>query len=185
MPITMLHHGLPPSQYGTIIAVNGVMIVLAQLFVPRLLRNRSRTRTLALCSLLVAIGFGAVGFAPNALALAGTVAIWTIGEMLSAPVSGTLTADLSPARLRGRYQGVAAMSFTASGCFAPIIGGFVIDHVGDLAVWLGCFGLGVLVAIGHLITGPRRERRAAEVKAAEARLRTAKNAKARPEAVLV
>ena len=75
------------------------MIVLAQLFVPRLLRNRSRTATLALVlGCWSAIGFGAVGFAPNALALAGTVAIWTVGEMLSAPVSGTLTADLSPAR---------------------------------------------------------------------------------------
>jgi MFS family permease len=167
MPITMLHHGLKPSLYGSIIAVNGVMIVLAQLFVPRLLRDRSRTRTLALCSLLVAVGFGAVGFAPSALALAGTVAIWTVGEMLSAPVSGTLTADLSPSRLRGRYQGVAAMSFTASGCFAPVLGGLVMDHVGDLAVWLGCFALGLLVAIGHLVTGPARERRAAAMKLAE------------------
>jgi len=169
MPITMLHHGLRPSLYGSIIAVNGVMIVLAQLFVPRLLRHRSRTATLALCSALVAIGFGAVGFAPNALALAGTVAIWTVGEMLSAPVAGTLTADLSPAHLRGRYQGLAAMSFTASGCFAPVLGGLVMDHVGDLAVWLGCFVLGTVVAIGHLVTGPARERRAAAMRALEAR----------------
>ena len=46
-----------------------------------------------------------------------------------------------------------------------MIGGLVIDHVGDLAVWLGCFGLGAAVAIGHLATGPARERRAAAMRA--------------------
>jgi MFS family permease len=167
MPITMLHRGLPPAAFGSVLAVNGVIIVAGQLFVPRLLQNRSRTSALALASTLVAIGVGAVAVAPSVLALAITVTIWTFGEMLSVPGSSSLTAELSPAHLRGRYQGIASMTFTFSGFVAPVIGGLVIDHAGDAAIWVGCFVLGALVAIGHVITGPARERRAAQVRALE------------------
>lgn len=88
--------------------------------------------------------------------------------MLSVPGSSSLTAELSPPHLRGRYQGVAAMTFTFSGFLAPVVGGFVIDHAGDAAIWIGCFALGAVVSIGHLITGPAREGKAAAMRSIEA-----------------
>lgn len=163
MPITMLHRHLSPASYGSVIAVNGVLIVAGQLFVPRLTRERDRTTVLAVAALLIAVGFGAVALAPTVVTLGVTVAIWTLGEMLAAPSNATLTADLSPAHLRGRYQGVASLSYTASGFFAPIAGGFAIDHIGDAAVWIGGGVLGLLVVIGHLLTGSRRERRVTQL----------------------
>jgi hypothetical protein len=47
---------------------------------------------------------------------------------------------------------------------APITGGFVQQHLGSTALWLGCAGLGVLVAAGQLVSGPARERRAAALR---------------------
>jgi MFS family permease len=166
MPITMLHGGLHTSSYGAILAVNGIVITVGQLFVPRLIRGRSRTHVLALSSILIAVGFGAVAFAPTVLLLGATVLIWTLGEMSAAPSNSSLIADLADPTMRGRYQGVASLSYSVSGFVAPIVGGFAIDHFGDKSLWLGGFALGLLVALGHLLTGPGRERRVASLRAA-------------------
>jgi MFS family permease len=164
MPITMLHRGLPTSSFGSIIAVNGIIIVAGQLFVPRLIRGRPRHHVLATSALLVGIGFGAVAFAPTVLLLGATVVVWTIGEMTSSPTNSSLVADLSAPSMRGRYQGIYGLSYSAAGFFAPIIGGWAIDRFGNAAMWLGTFGIGVVVAAGQLLSGPGRERRVAELK---------------------
>lgn len=166
MPITMLHAGISPASYGTVIAVNGVMIVLGQLFVPRIVRGMPRTRQFVVAVSLVALGFGAIGFAPGVFWLAGAVAIWTLGEMIGAPAQATIVADLSRPTVRARYQGVASLSFTLSGFIAPVLGGILIDRVGDRAVWLADLALGAAVVAGHVLAGPARERRAAELREA-------------------
>jgi MFS family permease len=167
MPITLLHRGLPPSSFGTIVAVNGIIIVALQLFVPRVIRGHTRHHVLAVAAVLVGIGFGAVAFAPTVLLLCMTVAVWTIGEMTSSPTNSSLVADLSKPSMRGRYQGVQGLGYSVASFIAPIIGGQVIDHFGSTTLWIGAFGLGLVVAAGQLAAGPGRERRVAEIKAAE------------------
>jgi MFS family permease len=159
LPIAMAADGLSAATYGWVIAVNGVLIVLGQLFVPRLIEGFDRSRVLALAALIIGIGFGLVSFANAAWFFALTVVIWTLGEMLQAPSNAATVAELSPASLRGRYQGLSSLSWSAGTALAPIVGGFTQEHLGDTALWIGCFGLCALATIGHLITGPRRERR--------------------------
>ncbi len=170
LPIAMSADGLGPATFGWVIAINGVMIVAGQLFVPRLLAGHDRSRVLALAALIVGAGFGLVAFAGSPWFFAVTVIIWTLGEMLHAPSTSALVADLSPAALRGRYQGVSSLSWSAGAALAPIGGGFVQEHAGDATLWLGCFGLAVLVAVGQLLSGPARERRVARLSATEAAL---------------
>jgi len=104
------------------------------------------------------------------------VVIWTLGEMLQSPSNAATVAALSPAPLRGRYQGLSSLNWSAGTALAPIVGGLTQQHLGDAALWLGCFGLCALVAVGHLVTGPRRERRISHLLATPA---------ARPVAVAV
>jgi MFS family permease len=169
LPIAMVQHGIDPANYGAVIAVNGIMIVVGQLFVPKLVARRRRTHVLMAAALLVGAGMGAVAVAGSVGALALTVAIWTLGEMLNAPVNGTYLADLSRPSMRGRYQGVASMSFTSANFFSPIIGGMVLDHTPPATLWLGLLVLGLVVAAGQFVTGPARERRAAQLTSGEAR----------------
>jgi MFS family permease len=164
MPITMLDRGLSPSAYGAVIALNGVIIVIGQLFVPRLIRGHSRTKVLVIATLFVSVGFGAIAYAPTVLLLGVTVVIWTLGEMGFSPSNAALVAELSLPSMRGRYQGVSGLSFTVAGFLAPVVGGVIIDHFGNTALWLGAFGLGIVVAIGQAVTGPARERRALELR---------------------
>lgn len=160
IPIAMHQRGMDAADYGTVIAVNGIMIVAFQLFVPKLLAGRDRSRVLALSALLVGLGMGAVAIAGTVPLLMLTVVVWTAGEMLNAPVNGTLIADLSRPEMRGRYQGVASMGFTAANFFAPIFGGLLLQHAPPATLWLVLAALGVLVAVGQLLSGPVRERRA-------------------------
>lgn len=161
IPIAMHQRGMDPADYGTVIAVNGVMIVIGQLFVPKLIANRSRTNMLAASAILVGLGMGSVAIAGTVPLLMLTVMVWTAGEMLNAPVAGAYIADLSQPEMRGRYQGVASMGFTLASFIAPIIGGMLLDHAPPTTLWVVLAGMGVLVAVGYWITGPARDRRVA------------------------
>ncbi|WP_091654228.1 MDR family MFS transporter [Micromonospora pallida] len=160
LPIAMGEDGLSTSTYGSVIALNGVLIVFGQLFVPRLIRGRSRSHVLALASVVMGVGFGLTAFAGVAWFYALTVLIWTLGEMLSSPSNSTLIAELSPAEMRGRYQGVFSLSWQLAGATAPILGGLVRQEAGNVALWLGCAAIGGVMAAAHLLSGPARERRA-------------------------
>ncbi len=167
LPVAMQHDGLSAATFGWVIALNGILIVAGQLFIPRWIEGRSRTGVLAVATVVVALGFGLTAYADTALWYAMTVLVWTVGEMLQSPTNSTLIADLSPAALRGRYQGVFSLSFSGAAFGAPILGGYVLQHFGSTALWLGCAGVAVVAAIGHLVTGPARERRAALLRTAE------------------
>lgn len=165
LPIAMADSGLSPATYGSVIALNGVLIVVGQLFVPRLIKGRSRSHVLALSAVVLGAGFGLTAFAETAWFYGLTVLIWTVGEMLNSPSNATLIAELSPSELRGRYQGVFSLSWQIAGATAPVLGGLVREGAGNATLWLGCALLGGLVAVAHLISGPTRERRAAALRA--------------------
>jgi MFS family permease len=167
LPIAMARDGLPPARFGEVIALNGVLIVLGQLFVPRLIAGRDRSRVLALAAVVFGAGFGLTAFAHTPLAYAGTVLVWTLAEMLNSPSSSTLLADLSPARMRGRYQGVFSLSWQGAAALTPVLGGLVVEHAGARWLWLGCGGIGAVVAIGQALSGRSRDRRTAQLRAAE------------------
>jgi MFS family permease len=164
LPIAMSADGLGPATFGWVIAVNGLMIVAGQLFVPKLIAGHNRNRILALATLIMGLGFGLNAFAGTVALYALSVVIWTLGEMLQTPANSTLIAELSPAALRGRYQGVNSLSWSGAAALAPIAGGFVQQHLGSTVLWLGCAGIGVVVAAGQLASGPARERRAAALR---------------------
>jgi MFS family permease len=167
LPIAMGQDGLSPATYGAVIALNGVLIVAGQLFVPRLIGGHNRSRVLALAALVTGFGFGLTALADHAWLYALTVLVWTMGEMLNSPSTSTLLAELSPAELRGRYQGVFSLAWSAAAFGAPIAGGFVQEHAGNTALWLGCAGVGLVVAVGHLLSDPARQRRVAQVRASQ------------------
>ncbi|GAA1599093.1 MDR family MFS transporter [Actinoplanes couchii] len=168
LSLSMIADGFTAADYGTIIAVNGVLIVCGQLFVPRLIQGRDSARVLAVGALLVGAGFGLVGVAGSALALAGTVVIWTLGEMLQSPSNAATIAALAPSALRGRYQGLNSLSWQAGSALAPIFGGLMLQNAGDTALWVTCFVICVLVAAGQVLAGPARSRRAAQMREHEA-----------------
>jgi MFS family permease len=167
LPVQMGDDGLTPAQYGTIIALNGALIVLVTVPLTRWLQRYRRSRVLAMSSAFLGLGFGATMWASTPTEYAATVVVWTVGEVIGAAVGPAIVADLSPPALRGRYQGVFGFSFAAAALVAPLVGGTVYDRLGGPVLWTGCAVLCFVTAAGHLAVAPARSRRLAELRATE------------------
>jgi MFS family permease len=167
LPVQMGDDGLSASQYGTVIALNGLLIVFVTVPLTRWLQAYDSARVLAVSSTFVGLGFGATAWASSVPAYAATVAIWTVGEVIGAATGPTVVAGLSPAAMRGRYQGVFGFSFAAAAMVAPLLGGAVYQHLGGTVLWVGAGLLSLATAGAHLAAGPARSRRFAELRAAE------------------
>ncbi|MEV6526625.1 MFS transporter [Longispora sp. NPDC051575] len=165
LPASLTEDGLGATSYGQIIVVNGLMIVVGQLFMPKLIARFRRDRMLAVSALTIGVGFGLVVFADSLWMYMVTVGVWTFGEMLMVPATSALVADLSPPDARGRYQGVASFGFTGATFLGPVGGGLVAQHLGTTTLWLVVAGLGVVVAVANLVVGPARARRVAIMRA--------------------
>ncbi|MEH0969588.1 MFS transporter [Micromonospora sp. CPCC 205546] len=163
MPLAMRADGLRPSAYGAVVALGGVLIVLGQLFVPRLIERHRRDRVLAVSTALLALGFASLAFADDVAVYLVAAVVWTFGQMLAAPPNAQINADLAPLELRARYQSVFYLAFPAASFVAPTLGGVSLQYLGDRH-WLIVGGLGLLAAGCHLLAGPPRERRVAALR---------------------
>jgi MFS family permease len=167
LPVDLMRHGVTPRLYGILIALNPVLVVLLQPFAEPGLKRFRRSRVLAAAALLTGAGFGMNALGAGSLLYGAGIAVWTLGEIVGAPASMSVPADLAPAELRGAYQGALFLSFAVPIAIAPVIGSQVLGHLGPCALWGGCFVVGVAAAVGHLAIGPARRRRLAALRRAE------------------
>jgi MFS family permease len=151
LAVDMGQHGLSSEQFGMIASINGVVIVLLQIPVTRALRTRSNAMLLATGCLVLSWGIGLTVFATTVALYAVTVAIWTIGEIIHAPASMSVVAELAPAHARGRYQGVSTLAWAAAAFAGPLAGGLTLQYLGRTSVWVGCALLGTVTSVGYYV----------------------------------
>jgi MFS family permease len=172
-PIDMNAHGVGPGTFAALMSVNGLGVVVLQPLAGPALARHDGARLLAASALLIGAGFGVnalAGWLPPLPVYVAGVALWTVGEVVGFPAAAAIVADLAPAELRGRYQGVFSMSWGVAFTIAPVLGGEVLTRFGGRALWFTCLAIGAAVAAGHLLTaGPRRRRLAALAAAAPPR----------------
>ncbi|MFE0878826.1 MDR family MFS transporter [Streptomyces smyrnaeus] len=150
LPISMGQQGLNSTDFGTVIAVNGVLIVLLQLPLTRFIEHRDPAKLLIISALLTGYGFGLNAFAGSSAAFyAFAVVVWTLGEMINSPTQMGLVVRLSPTHGRGRYQGMYTLSWSVANLGAPLLGGTVIDHYGADTLWAASAAIGTLAALGY------------------------------------
>ncbi|MBL1091970.1 MULTISPECIES: MDR family MFS transporter [Streptomyces] len=149
MPVSMGRDGFSSADFGAVIAVNGILIVLLQIPVTRFIEHRSPATLLIGSALLAGYGFGLTALAGSVAMYALAVAVWTLGEIINSPTQMGLVVRLSPVHGRGRYQGMYALSWSIASLTAPLIGGTVIDHYGADTLWAGCAAVGTVAALGY------------------------------------
>jgi MFS family permease len=158
LPLAVQRDGLDATAYGWIYVVNTLLIVIGQLFLPRLIRDRAHSKVLALGVFLVGVGFGMTALADAAWFYAVTVAVWTLGEMAYFSVLDASVAGLAPSHLRGRYFGVLSSASQLSRFAAPLLAGYLLHSYGEL-LWIACLVTGVGAAAAYLLTARLREHR--------------------------
>jgi MFS family permease len=155
-PLHVKESGLSNADYGLLISLNGLAIVLLELPFTSITQRYPAIPTLAVGSILVGLGFALNAWAESLAALAFTVLIWTIGEIVYAPVASAYVADIAPVHLRGRYQGAWGLMWGLAFMLGPGLGAAFFAWNGD-AFWLFCGVLGFLSA-GLLLAGSRTPR---------------------------
>ena len=155
-PLQITESGFSNADYGLLISLNGLAIVVLELPLTSITQRTPTIPTLALGSLLVGLGFALNAWAETLAAFAVTVFIWTIGEIVYAPVASAYVADIAPTHLRGRYQGAWDLTWGLAFMLGPGLGAAFFAWHGD-AFWLFCGVLGVLSA-GLLLAGSRTPR---------------------------
>ena len=146
---------VPESQYGYIVTVNALMCIFVQYFVTQLIKKRPPLPVLAVGALFYALGAGSVAFGTNFWAFVVSMVILTIGELIMTPTATSLTAQLAPEDMRGRYMSVYSLTWPLAAGFGPIFAGLLNDNIAPVAMWYGGLAVGLL-GVGVFLILSRR-----------------------------
>ncbi len=149
--------GLSNAAYGMLLSVNGTCIIFLELPISSITRRFPSRPVIAVGWLLIALGFGLISIVHTVAPLVLTVVIWTLGEMVHSPVSSAYVSNLSPAHLRGRYQGIWGLTWSAGLILGPALGSLLFSW-SAVILWLLCGALGLLAALLVLFSGRLPER---------------------------
>ncbi|MFI6597041.1 MDR family MFS transporter [Nonomuraea sp. NPDC050536] len=161
LPVAMTTFaGLSTGELGLAMALNGVLIVVVQPLVSDWLARRDPSRTFALGLAVMGAGFALTAFVTSMGWLAGTIVVWTVGEVITAGIPGAILAALAPEHLRGRYAGLFGFAWSVAAVLAPMLGSRLLA-LGQGAMWFTMGGVGVASAVAMLALAPAIRRRSA------------------------
>ena len=139
--------GLPASFFGWMFTINTVLIVLFEVRLNLKTAHWPHRKSLFIGGLFIAAGFGAMAFCHTGPAIASTVVVWTIGEMILLPTMSNVVAELAPPDRRGEYMGLYSMSWGIAFATGPWLGTFALERFGRVALWGGAFVVAALASI--------------------------------------
>jgi MFS family permease len=147
LPLDMQKKGISEAGFGTLLALNPLVIVLFQVPVAQLLNRFAHSSLLASGTLLLGFGFALHGWASTPLAYGIPIIIWTVGEMLFFPNALALVTEIAPTSRRARYQGIFYTAWASLRFLGASLGGILLHRWGASVLWGTCLGL-ALVATG-------------------------------------
>ena len=151
IPLHIAALGYTPAMYGLLMSINGGIIVVFELVLTAWTQRLPAQPLIALGYALNGIGLALIGFATSLPMLAAMVVVWTVGEMIYAPVSGAYVSGLAPERFRGRYMGIWHSMYSVGMLIGPAAGTWIYGRSPD-ALWWTCIVLAVLAAALALVT---------------------------------
>ena len=153
LPLYITKVGFSPAMYGMLISINGVLIILFEIAITFWAQRFPSRPLIALGFALSGLGYALTGLATGIPALAMTVVVWTLGEMISAPATSAFVANIAPAQYRGRYNGLWVTTWSIGMVFGPTLGTWLFEHH-EPALWIACAVMG-FVGAGLVLTRPR------------------------------
>lgn len=140
-------YGLPERTIGMLLGMNGLIIALFEMVLLRRIEHLPQLRVMSLGTFVLCAGLALFPFGRGVAYAAVAMAVCTLGEMLSLPLSTSLVALRAPAGARGAYMGLYSAAFSVAFIVAPVVGIFVLENFGGRTLWLGVGALGPVLAI--------------------------------------
>jgi MFS family permease len=148
--------GFSDATYGALLSLNGLLVVLIELPLTTRSRRFPSRPVMAVGYLLMGAGLALNAVFASLPALIIGMSVFTLGEMIYAPVAGAYVSSLAPARMRGRYMGAWGFSNSLSLMVGPSLGMMVFAR-SPVVLWLACAGLAGLAALTILASGRKAE----------------------------
>ena len=139
-------YGFRENRIGQLLAVNTLMIVLFEMVLIHRLRRLPQLRVAAFGALCLGGGFALMPAGRGYLFAALTVAVWTVGEMLTIPSLSAFVAVRGGEKHQGKYQGMFSLAFAFSAMLGPVVGTRVYERYGPVYLWLGAGVIGIILA---------------------------------------
>jgi predicted MFS family arabinose efflux permease len=149
--------GFAEDRIGRLLAINTIMIVVFEMVLLHSLKSIRPLKVIGVGALLTGLGFALTPLGRGFYYAALTVAVWTMGEMLSMPLLTSEISNRSNDQNRGRHMGLLGVSFSLAFMIGPLAGARIYTRFSPQALWFGCGGLGILLALGFSILERSRQ----------------------------
>ena len=138
---------LSERSIGLLLALNALLIVLAEMLLIRAVENQDRMRMVGLGAFLVCGGLAILPFGPGWMTAVVFMIVLTVGEMLSMPIANAVVAERAGTESVGRYMGVYTLTFSTAFVIGPITGTAIYQNLGPKVLWLSIGAVGIVLAI--------------------------------------
>jgi MFS family permease len=155
--------GLAVVTWGLILGINPILVTLFQYPISRWASRRSSRGVLAAGAILQGAALMLLLPFETVAALVVAVVVLTAGEMLIAPVSSAVAAELAPERLRGSYQGVINLAWEGAWGPTALIGLWLVGRGQGEVILALALPIGIVAALVYLTLPGGRLQRQAEI----------------------
>lgn len=152
-----------PPLWGLMVAINPITVVLLQARMTEATRHVSVAAKLGVASLFMGPPFLLLLIFKNVIGILAVIALLVIGEMLWAPASQALAANLAKPGQLGAYMGAFRGTGQASLGLAPLIV-LHLYKIGPSVTWFSITGLALLGGVAGVFAGSMSRRGPAQVK---------------------
>lgn len=156
LPIGMQEEKMGATEFGWVVGLNGVILLVLQPFLNDPLRRRRRAGIFLFSSVGIGLGFLLYRYATSLTGWLVGTAVWTVGEIPMLLAHGTVMADLSNRGNRGRYQSVQAVVAGLAGVLAQLLGPMMVEEHGHDHLWTTCFFICLCAGLLHWMLARRR-----------------------------
>lgn len=168
LPLAIRDNGLSPAVYGTMAALNAILVVGLQPFTTARLARLPQLPVHVAGSVLVAIGVALTGLADGTAGFAVSVVVWSLGEVVVAGIGAAIVANLAPSHARGRYQGAFSWTWGVARFGSLTLGVTLYTGLGPAVLWWTALVAGLAASAATLVLKARVTERAAAAAAAAA-----------------
>jgi len=149
--------GFTTAQYGSLLTLNGIIVVLLQYPMASITSNRPKYKVLITGSLLVFAGLITFSWVGSYTLAVLAMVMLSFGEITFSPVALSVVSDIAPKRQRGLYMGTFSLSETLGHATGPFVGGVLMDVFAKdpIFIWGGLGAFALAAAIGFLWWGKR------------------------------
>ncbi|MDQ3578548.1 MAG: MFS transporter [Actinomycetota bacterium] len=147
VPLQLKDGGNPASFYGFLLALNGFLVIIGELPISSVTRRLHWRIPLVVGVAVMSGGLVMAGFGQAAAIVIPAFVLFTIGEMIFAPVANAAVAELSPPGATARYQGLLGTAQSLGFSLGPAIG-TAVYVASPAGVWWGIAGAAVVSCAG-------------------------------------